>query len=128
MAGRPKGPKSFAAMLRVAINEAGKEEGTTKLRDIADALVDKAISGDTSAIKEIADRLDGKAKQTISGPNDGPIPIMSFDVEKLSKLDEKQLEALESACIAMGFDLSAANEGGNGDAGGDTSDQETEGS
>ena len=32
-----------------------------KLRKVASALVDKAIAGDTAAIREIADRVDGKA-------------------------------------------------------------------
>lgn len=59
MAGRPPGEKSFTAMLRIAINEASAQGGT-KLRDVADALVTKAISGDVPAIKEIADRIDGK--------------------------------------------------------------------
>lgn len=65
MAGRPKGEKSFAQMLRIAINEAGRMPGTTKLRDVADKLVESAIDGDMQAIKEIADRLDGKPMQAI---------------------------------------------------------------
>ena len=32
-----------------------------KLRKVASALVDKAMTGDTAAIREIADRVDGKA-------------------------------------------------------------------
>lgn len=73
MVGRPKGAKSFAAMLNIAINEAGKAEGTTKLRDIADALVNKATEGDIQAIKEVADRLDGKVPQAVIGDEDNPI-------------------------------------------------------
>ena len=56
---RPKAEKSFANMLRIAINEAN-EEGGNRLRSVADALVEKACTGDVPAIKEIADRLDGK--------------------------------------------------------------------
>ena len=67
--GRPKKEKSFAAMLRIAINEA-TESGGTKLRAVADALVDKAVSGDVPAIKELADRIDGKVPQAIIGDDD----------------------------------------------------------
>lgn len=38
---------------------------TKKLRQIARKLVDKAIEGDVPAIKEINDRVDGKAHQSI---------------------------------------------------------------
>jgi hypothetical protein len=53
-------------MLRVAIKEA-HADGGDKLRKVADALVDKALTGDVPAIKEIADRLDGKVPQAIEG-------------------------------------------------------------
>lgn len=75
MAGRPPKEKSFANMLRIAINEA-TEEGGTKLRQVADALVSKAISGDVPAIKEVADRLDGKVPQGIEGGDpDNPLAV-----------------------------------------------------
>lgn len=59
MAGRPPKEKSFANMLNIAIKQA-HDEGRDKLRAVADALVEKAIGGDVQAIKEIADRIDGK--------------------------------------------------------------------
>lgn len=77
MVGRPKGAKSFAAMLNIAINEAGKAEGTTKLRDIADALVNKAVEGDIAAIKEVADRLDGKVPQAVIGDEENPLHFVA---------------------------------------------------
>lgn len=61
-------------MLRVAINEASARGGT-KLREVADALVTKAIAGDVQAIKEIADRLDGKVPQGLMGEDGGPVVI-----------------------------------------------------
>lgn len=69
MAGRPPKEKSFANMLRIAINEA-TGGGGTKLRDVADALVTKAMAGDVNAIKEVADRLDGKVAQAIVGDDE----------------------------------------------------------
>jgi hypothetical protein len=74
MAGRPPKEKSFANMLGIAIKEA-HEEGRDKLRAVADALVAKAISGDVQAIKEIADRLDGKVPQGVIGGDEGDAPI-----------------------------------------------------
>ena len=56
-------------MLRVAIKEA-HGDGGDKLRAVADALVTKAMSGDVPAIKEIADRLDGKVPQAIVGDDE----------------------------------------------------------
>lgn len=64
MAGRPPSEKTFANMLRVAIKEA-HEDGKDRLRAVADALVTKAMTGDVSAIREIADRLDGKSVQQL---------------------------------------------------------------
>ena len=73
---RPPKEKSFANMLNIAINEAN-ERGGTKLRDVADALVAKAITGDVNAIKEIADRLDGKVPTPIAGDDDNPLTLIT---------------------------------------------------
>jgi len=70
---RPKGEKSFAAMLRIAIAETA-EGGKTRLRKVADALVEKAENGDVQAIKEIADRIDGRVPQAVVG-DDASDPI-----------------------------------------------------
>ncbi len=76
MAGRPPSEKTFANMLRVAIKEAHAEHGD-KLRAVAEALVTKAMTGDVPAIKEIADRLDGKVPQAIVGDDDSdPINLV----------------------------------------------------
>ena len=49
-------------------------EDRKALRDVAKALIDKAISGDVTAIKELGDRLDGKVPQAIGGDDElGPI-------------------------------------------------------
>lgn len=63
-------------MLNIAIKQA-TEDGRDKLRAVADALLDKAMSGDVQAIKEVADRLDGKVAQAIVGDDDhGPVQIV----------------------------------------------------
>lgn len=47
------------------------------LRTIAQALIDKASDGDLGAIKEFADRVDGKSMQEnkITGDDDAPVVI-----------------------------------------------------
>lgn len=74
---RPPKERSFANMLRIAINEAN-EEGGTKLREVADALVTKATTGDVQAIKEIADRLDGKPQQQVDMDVDAKGDLLEF--------------------------------------------------
>jgi hypothetical protein len=67
--GRPKSEKTFANMLRIAISEA-HGEGGTRLRAVADALVRKAMDGDVPAIREVADRIDGKVPQAVVGDDE----------------------------------------------------------
>lgn len=75
--GRPPKEKSFANMLNIAIKEA-HDEGRDKLRAVADALVAKAVSGDIPAIKEIADRIDGKVPQAVVGDDESdPISVVT---------------------------------------------------
>jgi hypothetical protein len=57
----PNREKPFTDALRVALLSGGGR----RLRMIADKLADKAEQGDIQAIREIADRLDGKPAQAI---------------------------------------------------------------
>lgn len=57
-------------MLNIAIKEAVEGSDKTKLRAVADALVEKAMSGDVAAIKEVADRIDGKVPQALVGDSE----------------------------------------------------------
>jgi hypothetical protein len=79
--GRPAGSenkdKPFKDALRKAIADAGTER--PRLRNIANALLDKAESGDVQAIKEIGDRLDGKVPQGHEGADGGPITVKIID-------------------------------------------------
>lgn len=71
--GRPKS-KPFKKALSDALKAA--EDDSEAMAAIAMALVTKARDGDVPAIKEIADRLDGKVTQPIAGDEDGgPITI-----------------------------------------------------
>jgi hypothetical protein len=67
--GRPIGSvnqqKPFADALKVALLRGGGR----RLRIIADKLADKAEQGDLEAIKQVADRLDGRPPQAIEHGN-----------------------------------------------------------
>lgn len=97
-AGRPVAGKAFADMLRVAVNEA-HGDGGTKLRALADRLVAEALAGNVQAIREIADRLDGKATQALEhlGP-DGMAPESIV----IRIVDPRLMTDTELASIAAG--------------------------
>jgi hypothetical protein len=68
-----KNNRLWAETLRRAVIQSDAE----RLRMIAEALLDKAASGDVSAIKELGDRLDGKAVATteLTGIDGSDLPI-----------------------------------------------------
>ncbi len=66
----PQKDKPFRDALRRSIAEASGDPD--RLNRIARALYSKAEDGDVNAIREIADRLDGKPAQSHSGDDDGP--------------------------------------------------------
>lgn len=47
-----------------------------RLKKAAEKAWDKAIEGDLAAFREIADRLDGKAVQPISGDDENPLEVI----------------------------------------------------
>jgi hypothetical protein len=78
--GRPK-TKPFKDALRKAIETAGDDNKALKL--VAAALLAKAQEGDVPAIKEIADRLDGKVAQPISGDDEGDAIKVVHKIERV---------------------------------------------
>lgn len=64
-----KNNRLWANTLRRAVVQADGE----RLRRIAEKLLDQAEEGNIQAIKELGDRLDGKAAQAIVGPDGGPV-------------------------------------------------------
>lgn len=56
-----------------ALRRALLAEDGAKLRSLADKLIEKAEGGDVTALKEIGDRIDGKAVQTIAGDPENPL-------------------------------------------------------
>jgi len=59
------------------IRRAVVQDDAQRLRQIAEALLIKASEGDMTAIKELGDRLDGKALQEnkLTGDSDEPVII-----------------------------------------------------
>ena len=64
-----------------AINRAIAQDDGVRLRAIAEALLTKAADGDMAAIREFADRLDGKAVQQVSGAGENGEFITKMIVE-----------------------------------------------
>ena len=89
--GRPVGSKGtkakqFGEALRLAIN--GAEGDQAELRKIAEKLVEKAVAGDMRAIKEVADRLDGKPHQStdIEHSGDGELKALMKEIGEANNL------------------------------------------
>lgn len=58
-----------------AINRALLAEDGKKLRLLADKLIDRALDGDVTALKEVGDRVDGKPAQAITGSDGGELVV-----------------------------------------------------
>src|SRR5260370_36393091 len=67
--------KIYREALRLELADMSEGVDLKKLRQIARAHIEKAASGDMQAIKELADRLDGKPAQILdlSDPDSNPI-------------------------------------------------------
>jgi hypothetical protein len=85
--GRPIGSvnreKPFNDALRIALRG-----DPLRLRRIAEKLAEKAEEGDLAAIRELADRLDGKPAQAIDRRD---VPIKEFTDEELHRILSDQL-------------------------------------
>jgi len=75
--GRPK-EKPFKAALDMELKAAGEDH--KKLRGIARKLIACAEKGESWAIREIADRLDGRPAQEITGDADQAPQIEGFTI------------------------------------------------
>ncbi len=80
--GKTKSQKMFRDALVVALKRASAD-GVEAIQAVADGLVSKAIAyRDVQAIREIADRIDGKVPQAIGG-TDELDPIRFTRIERL---------------------------------------------
>lgn len=69
-----KGALFNSALRRALARHSGKNVDSG-LNDVADQLVLAAVKGESWAIKEIADRLDGKPAQTHGFDQDNPLQV-----------------------------------------------------
>jgi hypothetical protein len=90
LGGRPK-TKAFKNALVAELEEAG-DDGPS-LRKIVRALIEKAATGDIQAIRELADRLDGKPMQLLEHNGPDGRPQLTKIVHKFVHLEPRpQLE------------------------------------
>lgn len=70
--------KTWADALRKALLQYESDGVVRKqaLFHIATKVVEKALEGDSTAVREIGDRLDGKPAQAIVGDSEEPLTIM----------------------------------------------------
>ncbi len=83
--GRPPKEKSFANMLNIALTAKG-DTGHTKLREVAEVLVKKALEGESWAVKEVADRTDGKPMQQVE--------LSGTIQNRINSMTDEELEAI----------------------------------
>lgn len=78
-AGAPKGNNNYkkGAVFNDALRRAIAQDDGKRIRDAAEKLLDLAAEGTPWAVRELADRIDGKAMQAVSltGADGGPLEI-----------------------------------------------------
>jgi len=75
-----------ALMLAVNRVQEGDPQGRKKLAIAAAAVVEKAVEGDLAAFKEIADRIDGKAPQSVDVTTRHEQPITEWTDADLERV------------------------------------------
>ena len=71
----PRGRPAFSFADAIRRELADGSDDPKRLRTIADKLISAAESGDIQAIREVADRLDGKPKQAVVGGSEDDPPV-----------------------------------------------------
>jgi ribosomal protein L17 len=103
--------KLFREALRMQLAQAG--ENLKALREIADALIAEAKAGNIQAIKELADRLDGKPVQMLEH-TEGAQPTTRRIVREIVHVTETR-EELEQADLIVDFhEIRTVNGNGHG--------------
>lgn len=82
MAGAPKGNQNAAKARIMSKHLLARIEERKLWPELMDALLTKALEGDVPAIKEVFDRVDGKATQDINlgGPGGGALQITRIEL------------------------------------------------
>lgn len=72
--GNPSGVQSNKPFL-AALKRAIAQDDAKRLRDAAEKLLDLAANGEAWAVKELADRTDGKTTQPVGNDEDKPFRV-----------------------------------------------------
>ena len=90
--GAPKGNKNSSRDNRLWANTIrrvlAQDTDPDRIRRLAEALVQKAEEGDMAALKELGDRIDGKAAQQVivNGDEDGgPVQVSRIELVPLGR-------------------------------------------
>lgn len=67
--------KQWQMAIERALDKRGAADRRAALDDLAEVLLTKCEAGEGWALKELGDRLDGKAPQAITGPDGGNIRV-----------------------------------------------------
>ena len=111
--------KIYREALRLELADMSEGVDLKKLRQIARAHIEKAASGDMQAIKELADRLDGRPAQILehSGPDSNPITKIVSEIVHVN-LSPEELSALNEAQELSAEPMLNGSGGLNEDTGG----------
>ena len=85
--GNPAGPGKAPRRFLETLHRALDQEDAKRLRACVEKLLDLAADGEQWAAQMLADRLDGKAHQTISGPEDRDLIPNSIEVRHVGPSD-----------------------------------------
>jgi len=80
--------KPYREALRMELAEMGVD--LKKLREVARAHIEKAAAGDMQAIKELADRLDGKPTQMLEHVEPGGQPVRRLVRQFVSVVETRE--------------------------------------
>jgi hypothetical protein len=89
---------TFKASLQRAMSRRSRAERIQIMEQIAEKLIDKALEGSMEAIKEIADRIDGKAMQNSTVT--GTVNHVQVFLRDSNDLEKAMLEANKHRFIA----------------------------
>jgi hypothetical protein len=104
--------KPYREALRMELAAAG--EDMKKLREIAKVHIARCEAGDMQAIRELADRLDGRPAQILEhgGPDSEPITKVVNEIVHVHKTREELLAAEEPVLIEWSGVRDANGSGG----------------